>query len=164
MSGDLLHQLIQRELDELDKMMCRYAEAIRLGSAIEPELLQVTALGSVLHSFYSGIERIFAEVAKRIDRSLPQGDRWHTELLIQIARPTASRPAVISDATQRLLRRYLAFRHYYRHSYSHLLAWSRLQELIADLTDVWQNVRTDLYRFLASCPHTEGSAPHPTCD
>ena len=57
------------------------------------------------------------------------------------------------------LRRYLAFRHYYRHSYSHSLAWSRLQELIADLTDVWQNARTDLYRFLASWPETDGSAP-----
>ena len=139
MSDDRLNQFIQRELNELDKLMCRYADAIRLGSVSEPELLHVTALGSVLHSFYSGIERIFTDVAKRIDGSLPQGDRWHTELLMQMARPTASRPSVISDETQHQLRSYLAFRHYYRHSYSHSLEWPRLRELTADLTNVWQS-------------------------
>ena len=150
MSGDRANQFIQRELNELDKLMCRYADAIRSGSVGEPELLHVTALGSVLHSFYSGIERIFTDVAKRIDGSLPEGDRWHIELLMQMARRTASRPPVISDETEHQLRRYLAFRHYYRHSYSHSLEWPRLRELIADLTDVWQSARTDLYRFLAS--------------
>lgn len=157
MSDDLLNQLIQRELNELDELMHRYSEAILSASASEPELLHVTALGSVLHSFYSGIERIFTDVAKRIDGSLPQGDRWHTELLMQMARPTASRSPVISDEVQRQLRRYLAFRHYYRHSYSHSLEWPRLRELTADLTDVWQSVRTDLHRFLASRTQPDGS-------
>jgi len=155
MSDDRLNQLIQRELDELDKLLCRYADAIRLGSADEPELLHVTALASVLHSFYSGVERIFTDVARRIDGSLPQGDRWHTELLVQMARPTNSRPSVISDATQHQLRQYLAFRHYYRHSYSHSLEWARLRELVAGLTDVWQSTRMDLRQFLSFCAQSQ---------
>lgn len=149
MSAERVNPLIQRELNELDELMRRYAEAIRLASVDEPDLLHMTALASVLHSFYSGIERIFTEIARHLDDSLPQGDRWHTELWLQMARPTAARTSVLSDETQRLLRRYLAFRHYYRHSYSHSLEWPRLRELTVDLPGVWQSTRADLHKFLA---------------
>ena len=50
-----------------------------------------------LHSFYSGLERLFELIAKHIDRNLPSGETWHRDLLVSMTNdfPNA-RPAVIS--------------------------------------------------------------------
>jgi hypothetical protein len=34
-----------------------------------------------LHSFYSGLEKLFELIARHIDRSLPGGETWHRDLL-----------------------------------------------------------------------------------
>ena len=39
-------------------------------------MVERTALGSVLHSFYTGLEGIFLTVAKRVDEQVPSGNRW----------------------------------------------------------------------------------------
>jgi hypothetical protein len=37
----------------------------------------MTALASVLHSFYNGLENIFLSIARHVDQQVPTGDRWH---------------------------------------------------------------------------------------
>lgn len=39
--------------------------------------------GSILHDFYTGIEKIFENIAKEVDRRLPMGEDWHSELSIR---------------------------------------------------------------------------------
>jgi hypothetical protein len=34
-----------------------------------------------LHSFYSGLEKLFELIAKHIDHSIPEGETWHRDLL-----------------------------------------------------------------------------------
>lgn len=52
-----------------------------------------------------------------------------------------------ADATRRLAD-YLAFRHFYRHSYSFFLSWIELEKLVTELEDVWHQIRRELQRFL----------------
>jgi len=48
-----------------------------------------------LHSFYSGLERIFELIARHIDGSFPKGNTWHHDLLIQMAEDLVDvRPAL----------------------------------------------------------------------
>ena len=39
----------------------------------EPTLIELTAIGSILHSFYNGIENIFKAIGKNIDAEIPNG-------------------------------------------------------------------------------------------
>jgi len=41
-----------------------------------------------LHSFYNGLENIFKLIAKKIDEQNPTSERWHIELLDQMAKTT----------------------------------------------------------------------------
>ena len=107
-----------------------------------------TALGSVLQSFYTGVEHIFQTIAKRVDLDMPTGEEWHRELLSRMVRSTERRDPVISEGTAELLKPYLGFRHVYRHAYSFRLEWVQMRNLVWDLSVVWQQVCFDVRKML----------------
>ena len=148
MLDDRLKRLIDRELDEIQMLLERSDDLLKLGSEDEPTFERLAALSQVLISFYTGLERIFERVARRIDHALPQGERWHTDLLHQVARPTDERWALISEETRLSLREYLAFRHHSRHAYAHHLEWSRMKDLVLRVSDTWYEVRSEIQRFI----------------
>lgn len=68
-----------------------------------------------LHSFYTGLERIFELIAVNIEQSKPQGENWHQELLRQMAVEIERvRPPVLSRETRSSLDEYRGFRHVVR--------------------------------------------------
>jgi hypothetical protein len=78
----------------------------------------VRAGGSILHDFYTGIEKIFESIAKEIDNRIPMGEEWHSELLRQMTLDIPGlRPPVITASTEKKLREYLGFRHLFRKRY-----------------------------------------------
>lgn len=115
-----------------------------------PDIVEITALVSVLHSFYNGLENIFLTVAKRIDKDVPTGTQWHRDLLYSMIQSTSNRAAVLSDELSLQLTDYLGFRHFYRHSYSFILECEKLEELVIPLPDIWQRAREELQIFLAN--------------
>ena len=149
MLDDRLKRQIMEELVELDQLLRRYANLVKGAREDDPELERITALGAVLHSFYSGLEKIFERVAKRVDGKLPDGDRWHTDLLIQMSKATGQRSPVISEKTCTVLQGYLAYRHYFRHSYPHSLEWPRMIQLVMQLHDTWRHTRGELEAFVS---------------
>ncbi|MGE0086307.1 MAG: hypothetical protein AB7S75_18010 [Desulfococcaceae bacterium] len=84
----------------------------------DPDLVELTALASVLHSFYNGLENIFLHIAKGIDKDVPADSAWHRKLLIRMAEETPNRKAVLSADLSEALTEYMGFRHFHRHSYS----------------------------------------------
>ena len=94
-------------------------------------------LGSVafdLQGFYQGVERVFEVIARSIDRSVPDGDKWHKMLLEQMANEIPGiRPAVISMETREALDRFRMFRHLALNIYSFNLVPERIEGLIKDL-------------------------------
>ena len=93
-------------------------------------------------------QRIFERIASQVDPALPEGERWHIELLNQVARPSESRPAVISEQSRQALRDYLAFRHRSRHAYAHQLMWSGMAQLVIGVLPTWDGVRSEILRFI----------------
>ena len=47
---------IQNEIQQIDSLFIEYKPLLELSRNQEPELIGITALASVLHSFYTGIE------------------------------------------------------------------------------------------------------------
>lgn len=147
--SETISQRVQRDVALIDHLLAAYADLLLQVEQKPPDLVQVTALASVLHSFYNGVESIFIIIAKEIDGAVPTGDRWHRDLLEQMGMANEFREAVLPLPIQLQLQNYLAFRHYYRHAYSFFLRWEELRELVLPLTAVWHQTRTVLNQFAA---------------
>lgn len=57
---------IQFEIQQIDKLFEKYNSLFDKCSRSEPDLIELTALASVLYSFYNGIENIFLTIAKKL--------------------------------------------------------------------------------------------------
>lgn len=139
---------VKFEIEQIDRLFLIYASLLERVRQETPDLVEITALASVLHSFYNGLENIFLRVAKEIDQIVPSGKQWHRDLLNQMANLTLQRESIFSIDTKTRLADYLAFRHFYRHSYSFFLEWSELQELVDSLDEVWEQTKAELESFL----------------
>ena len=142
---------IRFQLAMLERLLTSY-EALLTRVAQQPEqaisLIETTALASVLHSFYNGLESIFQLIAKRVDGQTPTSERWHQTLLEQMTSTTPNRNVVLTVETKIRLQDYLAFRHFYRHSYSFFLDWRRIALLIVPLAEVALTVRAEIEKWL----------------
>lgn len=138
------------EISQIDQLLAAYAELWERAHENTPDLVEMTAMASVLHSFYNGLENIFLSIAKGLDQGVPNSAQWHRDLLVQMTQETTNRPKVISSELVQKLTDYLGFRHFYRHSYSFFLDWNELENLVSSLPDVWDHTRKALQDFLDS--------------
>lgn len=112
-----------------------------------------------LHGFYTGVEQIFADIARTIDESQPVGPDWHRDLLLQMSAEIPDvRPPVIARHTRHCLDEYRGFRHVVRHVYAFHLRPSRIQELVTDLPACLTAVRHDLDDFATFLRQLDSSA------
>lgn len=139
---------VKFEMEQIDQLFEAYADLLRRAQESAPDLIEITALASVLHSFYNGLENIFLSIAKGIDEDVPTGSRWHRDLLIRLTEQTPARGRVISAEVAQKLADYLAFRHVYRHSYSFFFDWGELENLATPVQEVWAQVKKELQLFL----------------
>lgn len=138
---------IRRSGLDLERVVARAASLMDKARASgDDDYLDGVALN--LHGFYAGVERIFEDIARTIEKTVPDGPEWHQDLLLQMSAEVASvRPAVISDEARRCLEEYRGFRHVVRNVYTFNLRPARLQELTGGLQDCYQVVMSDLKDF-----------------
>ena len=77
---------IRKELDELERLVSRAERALEITRKRPEEsdyLIDSIALN--LHGVYSGLERLFQQIAAIVDDSVPSGKEWHQELLEQMS-------------------------------------------------------------------------------
>jgi hypothetical protein len=144
MLDDIVRDQIQSEIQQIEDLFVEFSELLDNSATIDPNTIERTALGSVLHSFYTGLEGIFLTVAKRVDGKVPSGERWHRDLLDQITAPTDLRNLLISAETKESLREYLAFRHFFRQAYVYVLHWEEMRGLVNGLKPTWTRVKTEI--------------------
>jgi hypothetical protein len=105
-----------------------------------------------LHSFYTGAENIFKDIAKTIDGELPQGSDWHKKLLLQMAcEIPETRKSVIGSETRHCLEEYRAFRHIVRSVYTFKLDFERIKRFCDELESCYKALCSDLEKFNNFC-------------
>ena len=57
---------IEYEIIQIDELLNKSKILITLCKKKEPDFVEVVAVGSILHSFYNGIENIFVLIAKSL--------------------------------------------------------------------------------------------------
>ncbi len=101
-----------------------------------------------LHGFYTGVEWIFEDIARRLDGELPSGPDWHKRLLMQMSAEIPDvRPPVNGPATNDCLENYRAFRHIVRNAYTFNFQFSRIAGLAGGIRDCHERVAADLREF-----------------
>jgi hypothetical protein len=127
MSNERIKSQIQFQIQQIDKLLKMYNQLLKECREKEPDLVEITAIASVLHSFYNGLENIFEIIAKRIDNGIIQGEQWHKRLLSEMVSKNDKRSVVISNDLKDKLIEYMGFGHFFRHSYSFFLDWDDLK-------------------------------------
>lgn len=135
------------ELKLLRQLLTEYASLFESPRSELPGQVEVLALAAVMHSFYSGIENIFKRAAKLLNGGVPRSAMWHVDLLNSMCRASGSRPAVISEVLRTRLKKYLDFRHFFRHGYSFRLEWAQMEPLVLDCAETLDEFETELRRF-----------------
>lgn len=103
-----------------------------------------------LHGFYAGVERIFEDIARTLEHSLPEGAAWHQGLLLQMSAEIPSvRPAVISTTTRYCLDEYRGFCHVVRNIYTFNLRGSCMKELAEGLPACYLSLNRELAGFIS---------------
>jgi hypothetical protein len=139
---------IHQALNDLERVVVR--TRLLLDKAIKTDddgYLDGVALN--LHGFYAGVERIFEDIGRTLERSLPEGATWHQDLLLQMSAEIPSvRPAVISLNTRYCLDEYRGFRHVVRNIYTFNLRGSRMRELAKELPACYVALQDELGKFI----------------
>ena len=143
----LLATRIDRTLVDLDGLVTRAELQLEKAKRQDDDShLDGAALN--LHGFYTGVEKVFEDIARTVDNTVPSGAEWHRQLLFQMSADLDPiRPAVIQQATEHCLDEYRTFRHVVRNVYTFNLRPDRVEALTAQLRACYDSVSTDLQQF-----------------
>jgi hypothetical protein len=138
---------IQLGLDELNVITGMMSPLIARTGESELPVMETAAACTMLHSFYTEIEKILKLIALDFDKKIPSSGSWHRDLLSQMAAATEARPAVISARLVTRLAELLAFRHLFRGASIALMRWDKLSPLMEEVNGVHDEVMRQLTQF-----------------
>lgn len=117
------------------------------GLPLEDEI-SCRVIGSYLHDYYCGIEKMFIHVAKSFEEGLPIGNQWHKELLEQMSLNIPGvRTPLVSKKTMEQIDELRGFRHVFRNAYGFNIDPLKEQQLLANLSRISTAVKKDLKLF-----------------
>ena len=146
--------LIQRISDERVKIegtikkITERLEKIKTAPIAYREEIETT-IAKNLVDCYRGIENIFKQIAMDIDLRIPDGSRWHKELLIQMSESQAERQPVISEAIFEVLEEFLEFRHVFNNIYGEELIYERTEKNAKQIGELFGTLSKELDAFIA---------------
>jgi hypothetical protein len=141
---------MRRERADLEQVVADLNDTLlRHGADEPPETVVVRGVGGMLHDFYTGLEKLFQAVSPDLNGRLPEGDRWHRDLLHSMSLDLPGiRPPLLSEPMEQELLPYLKFRHLHRNLYGFRLDWLRVLALARGVESVWMRFAAELERFL----------------
>lgn len=136
---------IASELESLSRLEEQSADAPQ-----GDDTFSLRARGSILHDFYSGIERVFVRIAEELNGGVAQGEQWHQQLVKDMSLEIPEvRPAVIDQELARSLGDFRRLRHVFRNVYGFALEDQRMRPLEERLPAVLAAFRRQVGEFLA---------------
>ena len=129
-------RLIGEALQNIEDAPARYRRSIEL------------EIARYLYDFYKQLENIFEHIAREIDKALPAGEEWHTDLLQQMAEPRTTRVPVLSEKTFTELQDLLGFRHVFVYIYGATLDYEQMLKNAERVNKVFPSVSKELNAFI----------------
>jgi hypothetical protein len=136
------------EISQIDRLLDESKPLLYLCSLKIPDFIEMSAAALLLHSFYNGIENTLILIFKNYDEELPNGTKWHSELLHRAFVSEKNRGLIFQKELQESMEEYLRFRHFIRHAYGFQLEWSKMEKLVKQIEDMWKVLRENLNAFI----------------
>ena len=131
---------VEAELENMTRALSELPSDLSC-DALSP--LERAGIGSLLHSFYNGVENVLKQVLSSRDIELPTGPSWHRDLL-----NAARISGIVSETLAEDLKRYLAFRHFFSHGYAVDLMADRIEPLARDAAEVFRRFQNEIKKNL----------------
>jgi len=142
---------LRRLIAAVEKELERLRELRTEKQSIDVDTAHPRVLGSLLHDFYTGIERLFQKIALELEGGVPKGADWHRELLEDMTLEIRDvRPPVITEPLRKDLDEYLRFRHLFRSLYGFELERDRMRPLMERFDATFAEFERQMTDFLAT--------------
>ena len=101
--------------------------------------IEIAGIAAFLHNFYSGIENILKQILSEKNINIVKTEFWHKTLL-----EVSVKNQIISPEFKNSLSDYLAFRHFFVHSYGFMLDEYRLLSLANNASDIFTEFKKNI--------------------
>jgi len=105
--------------------------------------IELAGIATFLHNFYSGIENILKQILSEKNINVPKNEFWHKTLL-----ETSVKNKIITVEFKNSLSDYLAFRHFFVHSYGFMLDEHRLMSLAKNASDIFSEFKENIENYI----------------
>jgi uncharacterized protein YutE (UPF0331/DUF86 family) len=144
---DRINQELNKILQALQQLEIFLRELSNQSDVMYQNAL-INSIALNFHGVYTGIERIFEVIAKKIDQRFPTGDKWHRDLLEQMSVDIPRvRKAVITEETRLILDELRRFRHLVRSAYSCQLDEEKVLIIAHQIVNSYQTIINDIQLF-----------------
>ncbi len=144
---DRINQELNKILQALQQLEIFLRELSNQSDVMYQNAL-INSIALNFHGVYTGIERIFEVIAKKIDQRFPTGDKWHRDLLEQMSVDIPRvRKAVITEETRLILDELRQFRHLVRSAYSCQLDEEKVLIIAHQIVNSYQTIINDIQLF-----------------
>lgn len=143
-------QMIEIEIERIKSHLETGSKLLSEIQERDPDPVEMMALCSLLHGFYTGIENVCRSLSQSFGETKGSGrtsEGWHQQLLVSLRFPTDKRPALFSEELYFSLLEYLRFRHVFRHAYQQEIRWSRMKQITLNVQDTLERFVHELYCF-----------------
>ncbi len=146
-----LIQCISNEQEKIKETVKKIAERLEKIKTAPNEYREEieTTIAKNLVDCYRGVENIFKRIALDVDLRIPDGSRWHKELLAQMAEPQEERQPVISQETFELLQELLEFRGVFNNIYGEELIYEKTEKNAKQIGELFNHLFKELNVFIA---------------
>ena len=150
MDRSALIQCISDERSKIEQTVGKIAERLEKIKTVPNEYREEieTTIAKNLVDCYRSVENIFKRIALDVDLRIPDGSRWHKELLAQMAEPQEERQPVISQETFELLQEYLEFRHVFNNIYGEELIYEKTEKNAKQVDELFNRFSEELEIFI----------------
>ena len=145
-----LIQRISNEQEKIKETVKKIAERLEKIKAAPNEYREEieTTIAKNIVDCYRSVENIFKRIALDVDLRIPDGSRWHKELLAQMAEPQDERQPVISQETFELLQEYLEFRQVFNSIYGEELIYEKTEKNAKQVDELFNRFSEELEIFI----------------
>jgi hypothetical protein len=135
-----LHEKLEAEFEQMDYALHELPSDCQMNKL---SVLELAGTASFLSSLYHGVENILKQGLHAKSVPLPSRAAWHRDLL-QLA---CAEGIISTDLRDRLVP-YMAFRHFFTHSYGFDLDPERLLPLIREIRPIYARFKKEAARFV----------------